>query len=92
VDSGWREFVLPGWWRKGVKMPLTDDGRNILNWRKAERSLNHGACAEVANGSGIIVMRDSKDPNGPVLFYSAASWRSFIAAAKLGGACLPAMS
>jgi hypothetical protein len=28
-------------------------------------------------------MRDSKDPDGPVVRYSAAAWRSFLASAKL---------
>jgi hypothetical protein len=28
------------------------------------------------------VVRDSKDPSGPVLTYAADAWRSFLAAAK----------
>jgi hypothetical protein len=58
------------------------------NWRKARRSQNHGACAEVANavvGSRVIVaMRDSMDPEGPVLRYGGKAWQSFVVAAKNG--------
>jgi hypothetical protein len=50
--------------------------------------MNHGACAEVAGGvaegRGIVAMRDSMDPEGPVLRYSGNAWRSFVLAAKKG--------
>jgi len=66
-------------------MPESHGGGDNLNWRKAHRSLNHGACVEVANRSGIVAMRDSQDPHGLVLRYTASSWRAFIDAAKRGG-------
>jgi Domain of unknown function (DUF397) len=66
-------------------MPESHGGGDNLNWRKARRSLNHGACVEVANRSGMVAMRDSKDPQGLVLRYPASSWRAFIDAAKRGG-------
>jgi hypothetical protein len=66
-------------------MPLSADAREDLNWRKARRSLNHGACVEVANGHKAVAMRDSQDREGPEMRYSARAWRSFVATAKLGG-------
>ncbi|MGD0556546.1 MAG: DUF397 domain-containing protein [Streptosporangiaceae bacterium] len=40
----------------------------------------NGDCVEVAaSGNGILV-RDSKDPNGPTLAYSVQDWRRFLAA------------
>jgi hypothetical protein len=68
-------------------MPVPADVREDLNWRKARRSLNHGACVEVANGrtAAAVMMRDSQDREGPQVRYSASAWRSFIATAKLGG-------
>jgi hypothetical protein len=72
-----------------LRMPVPEDGHENLNWRKATLSLNHGACAEVANGRGIVMMRDSKDPQGPVLEYSGNSWRFFVASAKLNGFEVP---
>lgn len=36
-------------------------------------------CVEVAtNLPGIIAVRDSKSPNGPVLIFSLNAWRSFL--------------
>jgi hypothetical protein len=55
-----------------------------LQWRKTRRSANNGACVELAPVSGQILIRDSKDPNGPVIKYSGGSWRLFITAAKTG--------
>jgi hypothetical protein len=73
---------------KGVRMPVLADDRENLNWRKANRSMNHGACAEVANGvvggRGIVAIRDSQDREGLVLRYSGSAWRSFLVAAKKG--------
>lgn len=66
-------------------MPVPADGREDLNWRKARRSLNHGACVEVADGHETVLMRDSQDREGPKMRYSANAWRSFIATTKLGG-------
>ncbi|ROO51848.1 uncharacterized protein DUF397 [Micromonospora sp. Llam0] len=52
-------------------------------WRKSSRSNNQGECVEVADGlDGVIGVRDSKDPAGPVLAVAPASWSSFVAATK----------
>jgi uncharacterized protein DUF397 len=55
-------------------------------WRKSSRSGNGGGeCVEVATHQpGIIVVRDSKDPDGPVLAVAPAGWRDFIADMKTG--------
>ncbi|MGC1213777.1 MAG: DUF397 domain-containing protein [Micromonospora sp.] len=49
-------------------------------WRKSTRSGgNGGNCVEVAtNFPGIVAVRDSKDPAGPVLAFSTVSWSCFI--------------
>jgi len=65
-------------------MPLSYDGRAGLDWRKARRSMNGGNCTEVAVATGIVAVRDSKDPDGLVLRYPVSSWRSFLAAARMG--------
>ena len=56
----------------------------ILAWRKSQRSIGNGDCVEAAPMSGAIAVRDSKDPSGPVLAYSAESWRAFTLAARQG--------
>ena len=50
------------------------------NWRKSSYSSgNGGACVEVAaGGPGVVAVRDSKDPDGPALIFSAADWSAFI--------------
>ncbi|HEY8532298.1 MAG TPA: DUF397 domain-containing protein [Micromonospora sp.] len=48
-------------------------------WRKASRSQGLGNCVEVAdNLPGVVGVRDSKDPTGPVLAFAPSAWRAFI--------------
>jgi Domain of unknown function (DUF397) len=49
-------------------------------WRKSTRSNSSGQnCLEVAtNLTGIVGIRDSKDPDGPTLTVSPAAWRAFV--------------
>lgn len=53
-------------------------------WRKARLSIGNGACVELAPVDGMIVIRDSKDPAGPVLKYTVAEWLAFLDGAKKG--------
>ncbi|MEU4337747.1 DUF397 domain-containing protein [Micromonospora lupini] len=53
-------------------------------WHKSTRSSgNQGDCVEVAdNLPGLVGVRDSKDPSGPVLVVAPAAWRAFVTFAK----------
>jgi hypothetical protein len=57
-------------------------------WFKSSYSGNGGQCVEVAanfvGSLGVVPVRDSKDPGGPVLSASAASFASFVAGVKAG--------
>jgi hypothetical protein len=60
------------------------DNIQMLTWRKSQRSIATGECVEVAPMPENVIVRDSKDPGGPVLAYSAESWRAFTLAAHQG--------
>jgi len=48
-------------------------------WRRSSYSNTQGnQCVEVAVIGDRIALRDSKDPNGPVLTFSKAEWRQFV--------------
>lgn len=51
-----------------------------LIWRKSSRSsTNGGQCVEIAdNLPYVVVVRDSKDPNGPAIEFSTTDWMNFI--------------
>ncbi|MFF3481885.1 DUF397 domain-containing protein [Streptomyces sp. NPDC002701] len=56
-------------------------------WRKSSYSgPEAGSCLEVLDGhpAGVPV-RDSKDPLGPVLLFSASGWASFVLGVKAEG-------
>ncbi|MER7580215.1 DUF397 domain-containing protein [Kitasatospora sp. NPDC097691] len=54
-------------------------------WVKSRHSGNGGNCVEVApDFPGVMPVRDSKDPAGAALVFSADAWRSFVAATSAG--------
>ena len=69
-------------------MRATDLSR--VTWRKSSYSNGTGgSCVEIASLAGstddighTIAVRDSKDPQGPALVFTAAEWREFIAGVK----------
>ncbi|WP_454196936.1 DUF397 domain-containing protein [Nocardia sp. Marseille-Q1738] len=54
-------------------------------WFKSSRSGGQKDCVEVAHlGSGIVGVRDSKDPSGPVLMITPSEWDAFTAGVQDG--------
>jgi len=55
-------------------------------WKKSRRSNGNGGnnCVEVAQLDTAVAVRDSKDPSGPALIFSSASWAEFLSSAKDG--------
>ncbi|MFG2064435.1 MULTISPECIES: DUF397 domain-containing protein [unclassified Micromonospora] len=55
-------------------------------WRTSTRSQTSN-CVEVAplgHGPAAVALRDSKDPEGPVLLFNRAGWLGFISGTKNG--------
>ncbi|MFI6932971.1 DUF397 domain-containing protein [Streptomyces sp. NPDC050287] len=50
------------------------------SWRKSSYSNGDGGnCVEVADGvPGVVPVRDSKVPGGPVLLVRSAAWAEFV--------------
>ena len=47
-------------------------------WRKSSRSGdNGGTCVEVGTAGPAVAVRDSKDPDGPLLAFAADTWKAF---------------
>ncbi len=66
------------------KITLTEGERASLTWLKAQASTYNGQCVEVASTPSKVAMRDSKDPDGPVLVYTHAEFEAFLDGARNG--------
>lgn len=52
-------------------------------WRKSQRC-DTNACVEVALIGADVALRDSKDPDGPVLRFTRQEWDAFVAGVGAG--------
>jgi len=58
---------------------------SIAIWRKSSYSGgNGGGCVEIAASPGQVLVRDSKDREGPVLSFSPDEWAAFTAGVRGG--------
>lgn len=54
-------------------------------WRRSAKSgPNGGACVEVGLGAPTTRVRDSKDQDGPLLWFSPRAWTGFLGTVKDG--------
>ncbi len=61
---------------------ITDPG---LRWRKAKASQGNGNCVEMAAlADDRVAVRDSKDPDGPVLTFTRAEFRAWLHGVRAG--------
>jgi hypothetical protein len=69
---------------------LSLEGRGVRpgsdpQWFKSSLSFSNGNCVEVASlNGGEIGVRDSKDPEGPVLRFTHDEWHAFIGGVRGG--------
>jgi Domain of unknown function (DUF397) len=58
---------------------------DTYSWRKSSYTSGQGNCVEVTDmPDSSYAVRDSKNPDGPVLRFPANTWRAFIGAVKAG--------
>jgi hypothetical protein len=58
-------------------------GADGMVWRKASRSHDDGdACLEIASTPDVVILRDSKAPNGAKLIMGRQDFRRFTDALK----------
>ncbi|TCB95538.1 DUF397 domain-containing protein [Micromonospora zingiberis] len=60
--------------------PTINGTRAGAGWRKSSHSGDEGACVEMAVVPGTVAVRDSKDPDGPLLLFAPTAWTAFAAA------------
>ena len=67
--------------------PMTDKP----GWRKSSFSNGASACVQVVmhDDDGRVCVRDSKDPGGPTLTFTAAEWQAFLDGVAAGEFALP---
>ncbi|WP_308401089.1 DUF397 domain-containing protein [Streptomyces sp. AC512_CC834] len=59
-------------------------GMRVPQWRKSSYSPDGSNCVEVATTPTAILVRDSKDPDGPRVALLPAAWADFAPYAALG--------
>ena len=59
--------------------------RNRASWFKSATSNEGGNYVEISRlGDGGMAVRDSKDPEGPILFFTPSEWEAFVGGVKDG--------
>ncbi|MFJ6212159.1 DUF397 domain-containing protein [Streptomyces sp. NPDC092296] len=60
------------------------DASALTGWTKSSHSDSGGDCVEIARHHDGFAIRDSKNPTGPALSFTAAELHAFLAATKTG--------
>ena len=61
---------------------MSDSGAQVSGeWRKSSKS-DFGGCVEVCFVDGAVAVRNSRDPEGPVLHFTSDEWDAFLSGAR----------
>ena len=73
-------------WRRSSRSSATANCVEVAflgaAWRRSSRSSDTANCVEVAAAGSAVGVRDSKDPDGPVLVLPATAWTHFVTAIR----------
>lgn len=71
--------------KRGLQIMITADSVNpdTPPWRTASMC-NGGSCVRVAPWGDMVLLGDTKSPDGPVLSYTHSEWNEFISRIKHG--------
>jgi hypothetical protein len=68
-----------------LKIDIKDLDLSDAVWHKSTRSGSYSEnCVEVAFVGGAIIVRDSRNPDGPQLVFTPKEWDAFVDGAKDG--------
>jgi hypothetical protein len=76
--------TTPGGWFKSSRSAGNGACVEARRWRKSTKSGDTANCVEVATAPDGMLVRDSKDPDGPVLVFARDSWLAFVEDVKAG--------
>ncbi|MGH3695828.1 MAG: DUF397 domain-containing protein [Pseudonocardiaceae bacterium] len=57
---------------------MTASEPDSIVWHTSSYSTTNGDCVEVAPAPDQVLVRDSKDPDGPALAIPTPTWRTFL--------------
>ena len=72
---------------KGRSAAMTDRGSSV-RWRRSQQC-QQNVCVEVAWDATVVLVRDSKDPEGGTLRFTPREWEAFLAGVRHGDFDLP---
>jgi hypothetical protein len=65
----------------GERIMMSAHRRDQVSWRKSGFSTVNGDCVEVGLGAAGVLVRDTKNTDGPVLTFEHGPWRVFLRSA-----------
>ncbi|MBV8539570.1 MAG: DUF397 domain-containing protein [Pseudonocardiales bacterium] len=57
---------------------MTAPEPDAIVWRTSSYTAGHGNCVQVAPAPGRVLVRDSKNPDGPAVAVVLSTWRTFL--------------
>jgi len=63
---------------------MDEFGKSVTFNKSSYSGSGNANCVEVGFVTAEIQLRDSKDPDGPVLHFTVSEWAAFIAGVKAG--------